>query len=81
MFLTAWFYNDRNILLITYLIHVHFIEWFDLISNSNNLFEILPINDFLDVFSMCLFILFMVLKTLKSFSSGLILINSIFQSL
>ena len=81
MFLTAWFYNDRNILLITYLIHVHFIEWFDLISNSNNLFEILPINDFLDVFSMCLFILFMDLKTLKSFSSGLILINSIFQSL
>ena len=48
------------------------IEWFDLNSNFSNLFQILSMKDFL----MCLCILLVSLKMLKSFSSGLILIST-----
>ena len=52
------------------------IEWFDLNSNSNRFFQILFIKDFLNVFLMCLCILFISLKMLKSFLSELIIINT-----
>ena len=52
-----------------------FFEWFDLNSNSSNLFERSSISDFSVDFLMCLCILFISLKMLKFFSSGLILIN------
>ena len=45
-------------------------------SNYNNLFEISSISDFLADFLMCLCILFISWKMLKSFLSGLILINT-----
>ena len=48
------------------------IEWFDSNSNSNSLFQILSVKDFL----MYLCILLISLKMLKYFSSGLILINT-----
>ena len=56
--------------------HFDFIALCFLNSNSSNLFEIQCINDFLVDFLMCLCILFISLKMLKSFSSGLILINT-----
>ena len=75
------FYNVGSIFLTTHFKHFDFIEWFDLNSSSNSLFEILPIKDFLDDFLMCLCILFISLKMLKYFSSGLILLNTKLSSL
>ena len=40
------FYNVGSIFLTTRLKHFDFIEWFDLNSSSNSLFEILSIKDF-----------------------------------
>ena len=51
------------------------IKWFDLNSNSNRFFQFC-IKDFLNDFLMCLCILLISLKMLKSLSSGLILINT-----
>ena len=56
-------------------------EWFDLNFNFNSLFQILSIKYFLDDFLMCLCILFISLKMLKYFSSGLILLNTKLSSL
>ena len=61
--------------------HFDFITLFCLICNSNNLFERSSISDFLIDFLMCLCILFISLKMLESFSSGLILINTQLSSL
>ena len=65
--------------LTTYFKHFVFMELFDLNSNLNNLFESSSIKDFsanfLVDFLMCLCISFILLKILKSSSSGLILIN------
>ena len=62
--------------LTTHFKHFDFIEWFDLNSNFSNLFETSSIKDFLLNFLMSLYILFISLKMLKIFSSGLILINT-----
>ena len=69
------FHNGSNIFLTINFKHFDFIEWFDLNSSSNSLFEILRFNKFLVDFSICLFILFMNSKILKPLSLGLILIN------
>ena len=66
------FYNVGSVFLTTLFNAVVIIEWFDLNFNSNSLFQILSIKEFL----MCLCILSISLKMLKSFSSGLILINT-----
>ena len=78
LFLIACFlsYIVSSIFLKTHFRHFDFIEWFDLNSNSSNLFERSSISDFLVDFLMCLCILFISLKMLKFFSSGLILINA-----
>ena len=70
-----------GIFLTTHFKHFDFIERCDLNSSSNSLFEILPVKDFLDDFLMHLCILYNSLKMLKSFSSGLILINTQLSSL
>ena len=44
------FYNDGNIFLATYVKAFEFVKRFDINSNSDKLFEILPIKDFLDNF-------------------------------
>ena len=63
--------------LATYFEHFVFMELFDLNSSLNNLFEGSSILvDFSVNFLICLCISFIVLKILRSFSSGLILINS-----
>ena len=71
----SWFYNDGNIFLTTYLKAFDFIKGFDLNSNSNNLFGIVPTKVFLDDLLMFLCILPIPIIMSKSFSSGLILIN------
>ena len=53
-----------------------FIKGFVLDSNSSNCFERLSISKFVAEFLICLCILFISLKMLKFFSSGLIQINT-----
>ena len=48
-----------------------FIEWFDLNSNSNNLFERSPVSDFLVDLIMCVYICVISLFMSKSAASGL----------
>ena len=75
------FYNVGSIFVTTFFSAYFIIRWFDLNSNSKSFFEILSIKDFLDDFLMYLFISLIGLKMLKSFSSGLILINTQLSSL
>ena len=56
--------------------HFDFIEWFDLNSNSSNLFQTSSASDFLVDFLMLLCILFIFLEIFKFSSSRLILINT-----
>ena len=56
------FYNDVNIFGTSYFKHPDFIEWFDLNSNLDNIFEILSSKYFLDDCLLCLCILIIALK-------------------
>ena len=69
------FYNDANNFLTSLFNEFVIIEWFDLKSRSNSLFEILSVEDYLVDFLICLCVSFTALKMLKFSSSGLILIN------
>ena len=67
---------DGNILQTTYFKVLDFIEQFDSNFNSNSLFEIFSIKDFLVDFLLCLYISFIPFLSLKFCSSRLILVNS-----
>ena len=69
------FYNDGNNFLASLFNEFVIIEWFDLKSTSNSLFEILSVEDYLVDFLICLYVSFTALKMLKFSSSGLILMN------
>ena len=49
-------FSNGSIFLTIYLEHFHFIEWFDLNSDSSNLFERSSISDFLIDFLVCFLI-------------------------
>ena len=82
------FYNVGSRCLTILYKHFDFIDWFDLNSNSNSLFEIMSINDFLVDSSVnflfdsliWLYILPVSVELSRSFSSELIIINSLSSS-